>query len=123
MKKPSVLTILVMASLALAAPMYSSGGAKGSKTFTGEIMDSPCANMGSHEMMMKSVGAKDAKECTLNCAKGNAKFVLYDAATKTVYQLDDQEKPKDFAGQKVKITGTVDKASKTIHIATIEGAS
>ncbi len=51
------------------------------------------------------------------------KFVLYSAATKTTYQLDDQEKPRDFAGQKVKVTGNYDEASKTIHVESIEAAS
>jgi hypothetical protein len=50
------------------------------------------------------------------------KFVLYDAATKATYMLDDQEKPKEFAGQKVKVTGTYDKATKTIHVESIEAA-
>src|SRR5271167_3086808 len=73
-------------------------------TYSGEIMDSACAKMGSHEGMMKAhEGIKDAKACTLGCVKGGAKFVLYDAASKTVYQLDDQQKPVPFAGDKVKV--------------------
>ena len=51
------------------------------------------------------------------------KFVLYDAAKKATYMLDDQEKPNDFAGQKVKVTGTYDKATKTIHVEKIEPGS
>lgn len=53
------------------------------RTFTGEIMDSSCAKMGSHEMMEKEHKvAHDAKACTLGCVKMGAKFVLYDTATK-----------------------------------------
>lgn len=85
-------------------------------SYTGEIMDAACAAMGSHDAMMKQEGAKDAKECTLKCVAGGSKFVLYDAASKTTYQLDDQTKPKDFAGQKVKVTGTLDSSSNTIHV-------
>jgi hypothetical protein len=48
---------------------------------------------------------------------------LYDAAKKAVHQLDDQDKAREFAGQKVKITGTYDETSKTIHITTIETTS
>ncbi len=51
------------------------------------------------------------------------KFVLYDSAKKATYQLDDQEKPKEFARQKVKVTGTYDKTTKTIHVENIEPAS
>lgn len=119
----SLAAFLVLTSLSLAVPKHSGKAAKGSKTFTGEIFDSQCAMMGSHEAMMKKEGAKDAKECTLSCVKMGGKFVLYDAAKKATYQLDDQEKPKDFAGQKVKVTGTYDKVTKTIHVEAIEGAS
>jgi len=51
------------------------------------------------------------------------KYVLFDAAKKTTYELDDQEKPVDFAGQKVKVKGSYDKATKTIHVTSIEAAS
>lgn len=99
-------------------------------TYTGEIMDSQCAMMGSHEMMMKKEGMADKKDdpaakkmCTLGCVKMGGKFVLFNATAKTVYQLDDQTKPEQFAGQAVKITGTLDKATKTIHVTGIKTAS
>ena len=93
-----------------------------SSTFMGEIMDSPCAMMGSHTQMMKKEKAKDARECTLDCVRDGAKFVLYNAPDKTTYQLDDQVKPKDFAGQQVKVTGTLDTATNTVHVEKIEAA-
>jgi type 1 fimbria pilin len=94
------------------------------RTFNGDIMDSACAKMGSHDGMMKAhADIKDAKACTLGCVKGGAKFVLYDAASKTVYELDDQQKPVRFAGEKVKVTGTIDRATNTIHVTDIQGAS
>ena len=93
------------------------------KAFTGEIMDSQCAKMGSHDMMMKKEGIKTVKECTMGCVKMGGKYVLYNSATKTVYQLDDQTKPEQFAGEKVKVTGTMDKATKTIHVTDIQSGS
>lgn len=94
------------------------------RTFTGEIWDSDCAKMGSHEQMMKGEGAKDAKECTLNCVeKMGSKFVLYDKAKKATYELSDQDKAKEYAGQRVRVTGTYDSASKTIQVQTIKPAS
>jgi hypothetical protein len=39
---------------------------------------------------------------------------------KTAYQLDEQEKPVDYAGQKVTIIGTYDGATKTIHLQSIQ---
>lgn len=93
-------------------------------TYTGEIMDSQCAKMGSHEKMMKMhEDIKTAKQCTLGCVKMGGKFVLFNPTTKKVYQLDDQQKPIQFAGEKVKVTGTYDKATDTIHVTDIQGRS
>lgn len=92
------------------------------ETFTGEIMDSQCATVGTHDPMMKKNSAKDARDCTLMCAR-NGSFVLYDASTKTVYQLNDQEKPERFAGQRVKVSGPYDKKTETIDVESIEPLS
>jgi type 1 fimbria pilin len=92
-------------------------------TFSGEIMDSPCAKNGSHEAMFKKLGINDPKACTEGCVKMGGKYVLFDGASKAVYQLDDQTKPHPFAGQKVQVTGTLDKATKTIHVTDIKAAS
>ena len=83
-------------------------------------MDSQCAMMGSHDAMMKGVGAKDAKECSVKCAKMGGKLVLYNSAEKKTYQLNDQEKSMNFAGQKVKVTGNLDEGTKTIQVEKIE---
>ena len=81
-----------------------------SRSFTGEVMDRPCAAMGTHDRMMKGVDAKDAKECSQKCARLGLKYVLYDRATKTTYQIDDQQKVDAYAGQKVIVKGTYDEA-------------
>jgi type 1 fimbria pilin len=107
---------LMLLTAALAAPK--------TQTFNGEIMDSSCAMMGSHEGMMKMhQDVKTAKECTLACVKMGAKFVLFDPATKTTYKLDDQQKPVQFAGEKVKVRGTYDAATRTIHVVSIRSGS
>jgi Protein of unknown function (DUF5818) len=93
------------------------------QTFKGEIMDSQCAKGGGHESMFKKMGTNDAKACTEACVKMGGKYVLFNGASKPVYQLDDQAKPKAFAGQKVEVTGDLDKATKTIHVADIKAAS
>ncbi len=99
------------------------------KTFKGEIMDSQCAMNGSHAQMLKKegMGDKDPNDpmvkqmCTKNCIKMGGKYVLYDSASKKVYQLDDQTKPEQFAGQNVKVTGTL--SQDTIHVTNIEPGS
>jgi hypothetical protein len=98
-------------------------GAAKEQTFTGEIMDSQCANMGSHDVMMKQEGAKDAKQCTTGCVKMGGRFVLFNATEKTIYQLDDQSKPAQFAGEKVTVKGKLGKDNKTIHVSGIQAGS
>ena len=113
---------MLLLTVSFAAPKDS--------TYSGEIMDSQCAKNGSHDAMLKKEGMekmigdpKAAMMCTTNCVKHGGKYVLYNATRKTVYQLDDQQKPAEFAGQKVKVTGTLDKATKTVHVASIQAAS
>jgi hypothetical protein len=108
---------VVIATLLLAAAVVLSQ----SRSFTGEIMDSQCAGMGSHAKMMIGVDAKTAKECTQKCVQLGGRYALFDPSTKTAYQLDNQEKAAPFAGQKVSVKGTYDAASKTIHVENIAG--
>ena len=84
----------------------------------GYIGDSQCGL--AHPMNMG-----EGKECTLKCVDGGGYFVLADRAKKTVYILDKeaQMKVRDFAGQKVKVTGHVNAKAKTIHMTNIEPAS
>ena len=102
--------------------LRNQGGSPRMATFVGQIMDSKCGTTGSHEANMKRLNARDARECTLKCAR-DASFILYDPVSKTVYQLNDQEKPVRFAGEKVRISGLYDDWSQTIAIESIEPAS
>lgn len=91
-------------------------------SFAGEVMDNECGTAKSHDAMEKKEGYKNAKDCSLGCVSAGGKFVLYTVANNTVYQLDDQEKPKAFAGQKVTVIGTYDGDTKTIHVQSIQAA-
>src|SRR5579864_5347381 len=99
-------------ALSMAASFAFTAPRPKDKVFTGEISDSMC---GAKHMM--SGGAKD---CTEKCVSGGSKYVLADPATGKVYQLSDQEKPKQFSGEKVKVTGTV--KGETIEVGSIEAA-
>ena len=110
----------------LAGLMFIAAGlaAQGSSSLTGEIMDSACVQRGSHDAMMKShPNMKTAKDCTIGCVKAGAKYVLYDSSTKSVYQLSDQKKAEEFAGQKVTVTGKLDKGTNTIEETNIRPAA
>jgi hypothetical protein len=52
-------------------------------------------------------------------AKAGGKFVLRDTASNTMYLLDDEGKAKPFEGQEVKVSGTLDAQTKTIHVSSI----
>jgi len=71
------------------------------KTLIGYVSDNHCG-------LKHMAGMGDDKSCTLMCVK-NGKFVLADRDHKRVYRLDKtgQEKAREFAGQKVKVTGRV----------------
>jgi hypothetical protein len=110
--------ILILATTLLAGAAISLAQ---SRSFAGEIMDSQCAAMRSHNRMMQGMDAKNAKDCTQKCVQTmGGKYALYDPATKTAYVLDNQEKAAGFAGQKVSVKGTYDATGKTIHIESIE---
>jgi hypothetical protein len=111
--------IMSIGACVLLAPGFA---AAKDATFKGEIMDEACAKGGGHESMFKKMGTNDPKVCTEACVKGGSKYVLFNA-DKTFYQLSDQKKPATFAGQKVEVTGTLNKQTKTIHVTDIKAAS
>jgi hypothetical protein len=112
--------------LALAFILFA-GAEDKPHTFTGEIADSQCAlNIHSltrsHSEMMKNKNMGGTPtNCTNYCIKYlGGDYVL--AVGDLVYRLDDQEKPASFAGLKVKLTGTLNSKSKTIHVVDIKAA-
>jgi Protein of unknown function (DUF5818) len=106
----SVLLILFVLATLSAAPSK--------KVFTGVITDDMCANKAGHAAMR--MGPTDA-ECTHACVDAHGSFyVLYDG--KNVYTLSDQKKPQAFAGQKVRVVGTLDPSKRTIAVESISAA-
>jgi Protein of unknown function (DUF5818) len=103
-----ILALLVSVGLSLAAGR----SAAKHQTFSGEISDSTC---GLHHMMPGG-----AKKCTLECVGMGGQFVLADHVHNKVYKLSDQKTPKQFAGRKVKVTGTL--KGDTIEVAKIQAA-
>ena len=115
----------ILAVAAVALVQSSSSGASAQQqnntpiAYIGYVMDSLCAGGGSHAAMESKEGIKTAKDCVLYCMKSSAKLVLYIPDSKTVYNLDDQDKSQDYAGEKVNVVGSYDGPSKTIHIISI----
>lgn len=115
----------IMTMMLVAASLASiSGIARGSNnsrtadtTIVGYISDAMCGS-GKH---MSGMG--DDTSCTLACVKQGSKFILADRDHKRVYQLDKagQDKAREFAGQKVKVTGKI--SGRTIRVTNIEATS
>ena len=94
----------LLAVLALSA-------APGKQTFTGTITDNMCGAAGHAQMRM---GPTDG-ECTIACISAHgATYVL--SVGKNIYTLTDQHTPEKFAGQKVRVRGTLDARTKTIQV-------
>jgi hypothetical protein len=98
------------------------------EVFTGEIADSSCAYnvhslSRSHKEMLKSKEwGNNAADCTRRCVqKFGSSYVLVHGDN--VYRLEQQNLAEPFAGQQVKIEGTLEGTDDlTIHIAKIEPA-
>ena len=122
--KARAVSFLVVVLLAF----YAFGKDKDKDTIVvhGAIMDSQCAynvhsDTHSHDWMTKRgvQGASDEESCTNHCVKDmGGSYVL--VAKSDVYKLDDQVQAEQFAGKKVKVSGTVDTKTRTMHVFGIE---
>lgn len=111
-----LLVLALTSLLVLLLVMVQFAAAQGA-TFKGEITDE---HLNCSQTPVKAVEGITKKEaCVLywaHFAKPPSKYVLYDAATKTTYQLDDQNWVQPYVGETVQITGSLNTATKTIHV-------
>jgi hypothetical protein len=61
----------------------------------------------------------DAQTFAGTVVKAGGKLALRDSVSKTTYELDDQERAKQFDGQQVKVSGTLAAQTKTIHVSSM----
>ncbi len=115
----------VLGVFALSLSVYTD--AQQPATFHGEISDSQCAlNVHSltksHEEMLKSksgAAGGNPSSCALYCVQRlGGRFVL--ASKRHVYHLDNQELPRNFVGEKVKLHGILDPKTEIIHVVSID---
>jgi hypothetical protein len=100
--------ILVVAAAVLSFASISAFAADGK--LTGYISDSMCA--------AKHMGTGAA--CAKKCLEGGDSPVFVDAASKTVYKIDNPEAVKAFWGAKVDVAATTSDDKKSVHISSIE---
>lgn len=86
-------------------------GTASQRTFKGVITDSMC---GRDHAMMK---IKPDSKCVVECVKLGSKYALFDGTT--TYVLSDQKTPEQFAGKKVRITGTLYEKTKILKVDSI----
>src|ERR1700733_6329902 len=94
----------------VAAGTAALAAAPAKQAFTGTISDDLCSKA-SHAAM--GMGSTDG-ECTIACVdEHGASYVFVDG--KDIYILSDQRAPEKFAGQKVRVLGTLDTKTKKIQ--------
>jgi hypothetical protein len=60
--------------------------------------------------------ASGGQTFTGTVVKQGDKYVLQDAASGTIYDIDHQDEVKKFDGKKVRVHGTLDASGKMIHV-------
>ena len=113
----------VLAGIALTA---AAGPGASEKVFSGEIADSQCAlnvhslSQSHKEMMGMKPEIKTDAECVRFCVKERGGRYMLQTKTK-VYKLDAQVLAEEWAGQKVKLAGTLDSKTNIIAVEKMEG--
>jgi uncharacterized protein YdeI (BOF family) len=64
--------------------------------------------------------ASQTQSFTGKIVKTSEGLVLQDQSTNTSYKLDNEKAAKKFSNKQVKVTGTLDSATNTIHVSDIE---
>jgi uncharacterized protein DUF5818 len=72
------------------------------------------------DSMGQAQDSQQAQTFSGKILKSKGGYVLRDEATNSEYKLDNDDQAKQFKGKNVKVTGTLDPASHTIHVTNIE---
>jgi hypothetical protein len=122
-----VLTGSLVCAWSFAAVLLGGPPVDAPLAFQGEVMDSTCAQAGSHADMENAKGIANSRDCVLECLKDGSKLVLYDRATGAIHTLDiggpiyNEDRLMEFAGAKVKIVGSIDENTGVIwHIQSVQ---
>ena len=118
-------SIFIITTLAAATICSAQGHGADEKTFRGEIADSQCAlnvhslSQSHKEMIAMKPEIKTDAECARFCVKERGgKYVLQ--TKDKVYKLDAQVLAEQWAGQKVKVVGTLDPKTNVVTVEKIE---
>jgi hypothetical protein len=100
-----------LAAVLVAVAFVAALAVAGEGSWTGYITDSKCGAKAAHE---------GARECTVKCVQGGAKYVFVNDTDKKVYAISDQDKVADHAGHHVTVKGSVE--GDTMSVTSVEMA-
>lgn len=67
-----------------------------------------------------AMGQQQAQSFSGKIVKSGSDYSLKDETTSATYKLDAADQAKQFVGKDVKVTGTLDPSTNTIHVERIE---
>lgn len=114
-------TMIFIAAFAGIALYVAQGRGAEEKTFKGEIADTQCAlnvhslSQSHKEMMGMKPEIKTDSECVRFCVRERGGRYVLQTKSK-VYKLDAQALAEQWAGQKVKLVGTLDPKTNIITV-------
>lgn len=85
-------------------------------------VQAPQNQPGSAQQQQQPVDTPSARSFEGKVTKSGDKLVLKDSTTSQAYQLDDQDKAKQFEGKNVKVMATMDPGTNTLHVVDITPA-
>jgi hypothetical protein len=94
------------------------GGAASAETLTGKISDAMCGT--SHEAMTEHGKKMSEKQCSVACVEHGSQYVFINGDTVLKVSNQNFAGLKQFAGDRVKLTGEV--KGDTVTVAKIEKA-
>jgi hypothetical protein len=107
----------VLAAGLVVLAVGGSFAAQDPQTYVGTITDEICAADAHAGMRMAPTDAECTRLCVLT---HGAEYVLLEG--KNVYVLSDQKTPETFAGQRVRVVGVLDAATRTLQVKSIAAA-
>jgi hypothetical protein len=124
MKKLNYLgTTILAAGLTCMSALAQSAPTPSQDPSQGPAPTQPSQSQPSQATPSSSDSTSQGQAFTGTIVKGSDGYMLQDDTNKTSYKLDNEKIAKKFNGKNVKVTGTLDSTSNTIHVTDVQAAS
>ena len=107
---------LLLAALFLTASAAVPAAENAVATRTGWFSDETCATS---RVKSGAIGPTN-RECAQKCIANGARMVFIDEKARTLYFVDNPDAAKDQESHYVQVAGTLDAASKTLHVSSVK---